>query len=190
MSDATLDRAIASHRAASDAFIAAAEDVAPAKWNTPRGLGKWTPGQEVTHIILVYEALARDLRGGDPVRLVGTRWKRILWRAIGLTMILGLRKMPKGALAFRESRPSESTVDRASLVATVRARMNEFDAAYRDAWRDNPRKRVTHPYFGTLSLPQAIVMADVHTLHHAAFLRQSAPSTESVRDGAAGMVAS
>ena len=39
---------------------------------TPRGPGKWTPGQEVTHIILVYEAITRDLRGGAPVHLVGS----------------------------------------------------------------------------------------------------------------------
>jgi hypothetical protein len=190
MPDATIDRALTAHRAACDAFVAAAEHVAPAKWSTPRGPGKWTPGQEVAHIVLVYEAFARDLRAGEPVRVVGTRLKRLVWRAIGLTMILRLRKMPRGARAFRESRPPETTGDRASLIATVRGRMHEFDAAFADAWRTNPRKRVTHPYFGTVSLSQAIVLAEVHTLHHAEFLRLSATSAEPLPTKGATLVTS
>lgn len=174
MPDATLDRLLAAHRSAADEFRTAAERVATDRWNTPRGAGKWTPGQEVAHVTLIYEAFVRDLRGGEPMRLVGTRWKRLLWRAIGLTSILHLRKLPGGARAPRESRPPDAVADRASLMATFRARIAEFESAYADAWRAMPGKRVTQPYFGTLSLKQAITMSEVHTRHHAAFLRQSA----------------
>jgi DinB superfamily len=174
MLDATLDRLLASHRLAADELIAAAQHVAPERWGTPRGPGKWTPGQEVTHIILTCEAFARDLRGETQMRLVGTRWKRFLWRAIGLTSILHLRKLPKGARAPRESRPPDAMADRASVLAALRTRVDEFETVFAETWRVTPRKRLTHPYFGTLSLRQAIATSDVHLRHHAAFLRSSA----------------
>lgn len=115
MRAATLDRLLASHRSAADEFLAAAERVAPARWNTPRGAGKWTPGQEVTHVMLVCAAFTRDLRSEAQMRLVGTPLKRLFWG-----------------------------------------------------------KRITHPYFGTLSLRQSISVSEVHFQHHAAFLGQSA----------------
>lgn len=191
MPDASLERLLASHKSATDEFLAAAGQVAPARWNAPRGPGKWTPGQEVTHLILVYEAVTRDLRGGDPMRLVGNRWKRLIWRAIGLTSILHLRKLPGGARAPREVRPPDVSADRALLVAAFRARVSEFEAAYADSWRNAPGKRVTQPYFGTLSLKQAIAINEVHTLHHAAFLRQSAsPLTEAAPAAMPGAIKS
>lgn len=185
MPDATLDRLIATHRSAADELLAQAKRVAPTRWDAPRGPGKWTPGQEVTHVMLAYEAFIRDLRGGEPMRLVGTRWKRLVWRALGLTSILHLRRIPVAARAPREARPPESPADRALVLAKFRERADEFETAYADAWRNTPGKRVTHPYFGTLSLRQAITMSEVHTLHHVAFLRQSMATIEA----AAGVAA-
>ena len=173
---ATLDRLLASHRSAADEFLAAAERVAPARWNTPRGAGKWTPGQEVTHVALVCAAFTRDLRSEGQLRLVGSAWKRLLWRAIGLTSILHLRKIPGGVRAPREVRPPDVPADRASQLGTFRKTVEEFETEFADAWRTTPGKRITHPYFGTLSLKQSISVSEVHFRHHAAFLRQSASS--------------
>jgi len=190
MPDPTLDRLLTSHNAAVGVFIAQAERVAPERWDTPRGPGKWTPAQEVMHVMLVYEAFTRDLRGGEPMRLVGTRWKRLIWRAVALTAILHLRKIPIAARAPRESRPPDSPADRESLIALFRARAAEFDVIFTSTWRDAPKKRVTHPYFGLLSLRQALTMMEVHSLHHAAFLRQSSAMSGAASADGAALVAS
>jgi hypothetical protein len=183
-SEATLDRLMADHRGAVTEFVGRASLVPPSRWNTPRGPGKWTPGQEVKHVILSYEAFTRDLRGGTPMRLVGTWWKRIVWRAIGLTSILHFKRIPAAARAPRESRPTEESGTATLLLADLRARVTEFETVFADAWRHAPDKRVTHPYFGTLSLKQSLTMVAVHTRHHAAFLQRSASGSRSVAHGA------
>ena len=175
--DATLDRLLASHRAAVVEFLSRADRVPLSRWNTPRGPGKWTPGQEVMHVTLTYEAFIRDLRGGQAMALRGSRWQRMIWRAIGLTSVLRLRRIPVAARAPRESRPPETVAGPKALLADFRARVNEFESVYVDVWRAAPEKRMTHPYFGMLSLAQSMTMVDVHTRHHAAFLQLSAART-------------
>lgn len=183
-SEATLDRLMADHRAAVKELVERASLVPPSRWNAPRGPGKWTPGQEVKHVILAYEAFIRDLRGGPPMRLIGTWWKRIIWRAIGLTSILLFKRIPAAARAPRESRPTEESGTAAVLLADLRGRVAEFETVYADSWRTTPGQRMTHPYFGTLSLKQSMTMIAVHTRHHAAFLERSAtPASQSASQG-------
>jgi hypothetical protein len=165
-----LDGLLATHRHAVDEFFSRAAQVTSARWDVPRAEGKWSPAQEVKHVILAYEAFTRDLRGGEPMRLVGTRMKRRLWRAVGLTSILWLKKLPRGARAPRESRPPDGAMEQSGLLAELRARTDEFEAAYREAIRATPAKQVTHPYFGTLSLRESLELCIVHTRHHAAVL--------------------
>lgn len=172
-SEATLDRLISDHHAAVAEFFERANAVAPSRWDVPRGPGKWTPGQEVKHVTLAYEALTRDLRDGVPMRLIGNWWKRIIWRAIGLTSILHFKRIPAAARAPRESRPSEDSGSARELLDVLRARVDEFERVYRETWRAAPNRRVTHPYFGAVSLRQSITMVSVHTRHHAAFLQRS-----------------
>ena len=112
------------------------------------------------------------------MRPIGTRWKRLIWRAIGLNSVVHLRKLPTGARAPRESRPPDVAADRESLLATFTARVAEFETVFAESWRETPKKRMTHPYFGMISLRQAIAMSEVHLRHHAGFLRASAPLAE------------
>jgi hypothetical protein len=165
-----LEGQIEAHGHAVDEFFTRAAQVAPARWNVPRAPGKWSPAQEVKHVILAYEAFTRDLRGEASMKLVGTPFKRRLWRLIGLTSILWLRKIPRGARAPRESRPADGDMSQEDLLAELRARTEEFEDAFRSTWTSNRGKTVTHPYFGTLTLPQAIGMCTVHTRHHAQVL--------------------
>lgn len=167
-----LDTLLATHAVAVDEFFTRAAQVSPARWGVPRLDGKWTPAQEVKHVALAYEAFTRDLRGGEPMQLVGSAMKRRLWRAIGLTSILWLKKLPRGARAPREVRPPDGALDQEAALAEFRRRTTEFEAAFREAFRSAPGKRVTHPYFGTLSLMDALQMAIVHTRHHSAVLPQ------------------
>src|SRR3954467_10524381 len=120
-SEATLARLMTDHRAAVDELFERAGAVVPSRWSVPRGPGKWTPGQEVRHVVLAYQAFTRDLRGGAPMRLVGTWWKRIIWRTIGLTAILHFKRIPAAARAPREARPTEESGTVAEVLDELRS---------------------------------------------------------------------
>ena len=170
-----LDALLMDHRAAVEEFFHRAAQITSARWNTPRAEGKWTPAQEVRHVILAYEMFTRDLEGGAPARLVGTPFKRVLWRAIGLTSILWRRKIPRGARAPRESRPEEGEHDQQTLLNDFRARTDRFEVIFRETWERHPGRTVIHPYFGSLDLVDAMKMCTVHTRHHTAVLPPCGP---------------
>ena len=165
-----LDGLLDVHGRAVDEFFMRAAQVPGARWNTPRADGKWTPAQEVKHLILAYEAFTQDLTGGEPMKLVGTPFKRWLWRLVGLTMVLRMNRLPKGARAPREVRPPEGALDQEAMLADFRARTTEFVSAFRETWGRTPERHVMHPYFGKLSLTDALQMSTVHTRHHTAVL--------------------
>jgi hypothetical protein len=158
------------HRAAADEFFHRAAQVTSARWDTPRADGKWTPAQEVKHVILAYEAFTNELRGAGSMRLLGTPLKRMFWRAIGLTSVLVLRKLPRGARAPREIRPPEGPHDQQELLTELREATEKFEQVFRAACERDGRKTVSHPYFGALDLVDSLKMVTVHTRHHAAVL--------------------
>jgi hypothetical protein len=158
------------HRAAVQEFLAKADAVNDAQWFTPRAEGKWTPAQEVRHVILAYETMNRDLGGGTPMALIGTPFKRRIWRVFGLWQILWRKRIPVPVRAPREVRPPEEAGRAAELLPVLKERAESFDRTFVRMWKTSPEHRVTHAYFGGLSLEQAISVATVHTRHHAAFL--------------------
>jgi hypothetical protein len=161
------------HQAALCEFCERAESIDEPRWLVPRAEGKWTPAQETRHLILAYEAFCRDLNGEAPLRLRGNPLRRALWRLIGLTSILWRKRIPVAVRAPREARPDWETTPRDPLVAQLRQRGGEFDTMLARIWRSEPRRRLTHPLFGAISLDQAIRLCAVHTRHHAAFLPAS-----------------
>lgn len=165
-----LQALIHDHRAAVREFVDRANAIAAAQWLTPRAEGKWTPAQETRHLMLTYEAFSRDLSGGGQMRLRGNRWKRALWRAIGLASILWRKRIPAAVRAPREARPEWESTPRAELLSDFQRRTDEFDELFARIWRNEPRRRVTHPMLGACTLDQVIRLSSVHTRHHAAFL--------------------
>ena len=166
--NATLDQLLADNHAAVDAFITTAEGVPRRQWTQPLAEEKWSPAQHVHHVALAYEAMARDVSGGERAKLIGTPFKRRLWRLGGLTQILWRRKLPSGATSPREMRPPETSPVPAALFAQLRHAVESFDSALRTAWVGCPNHKVQHPYFGDISLRQALVLIAVHTRHHRA----------------------
>lgn len=169
-SPGTLAPLLADHRAAVEEFFHRAAQVTSARWDTPRADGKWSPAQEVKHVALAYDAFTGELDGSGQMRLVGTPLKRLLWRAIGLTSVLWLKKLPRGARAPREIRPPEGPHDQHELLAELRESTEKFEQVFRETWERNAAKTVNHPYFGALDLVDSIRMVTVHTRHHAAVL--------------------
>ncbi|HEV8449514.1 MAG TPA: DinB family protein [Gemmatimonadaceae bacterium] len=158
------------HGAAVRAFAAHASAIAPDQWNVERAPGKWTPAQEAKHLALAYAAFVRDLRGGPTLRLKGRWWQRRLWRWRVLPQILDGGRIPHGGRAPREARPPDRPGHQTELLAELATEVTQFEATVMDLQQSQPRRRVTHPYFGALTLPQLVRFCTVHTRHHAAFL--------------------
>ena len=170
--DARLDR----NRAAVDQLIDAAVETPTGSWFVRPAPDKWTPAQQVSHIALSYAGITADVRDGVRARLIGTARRRLFWRVFGLSQVLWLGRIPPGARSPREIHPPDDSPERGALLHQLRGRVSEFEAAVRQTWRTTPMHRVAHPYFGSLSLGQAIRVCEVHTMHHAAILERESVS--------------
>ena len=175
-----LDALVADHGLAMRTFIDRAHALDASQWLEPRAEGKWTPAQETKHVLLSYDEFIRQLRETSPMRPRGTALRRLISRLIGLTSILWFKRIPVAVNAPREARPDWVETPCAELLAALRLRAQEFDAAFARAWREEPRRRMSHYLFGKLSLDQAIRVVAVHTRHHAAFLPVKTPGSSSV----------
>ncbi len=171
-----LEGLLRDNRLAVDEVVRLADSINKREWTTPIAEGKWSRAQHIQHVSLAYEALVRDVRDNSHARLIGTPAKRFAWRLLGLTQVLWLKQLPRGATSPREIRPPDASPVRAALLAELRERLATFEQVMRTAWSRDAGHRVMHPYFGPITLRQAIVLAAVHTRHHAAALTAAAES--------------
>lgn len=155
-------------------LIRLAESLDDDSWRRPRAVGKWSPAEEITHVGLVYEVLARELAGGTGLRLRGNRWRRMVWRWVAMRTVLVEGQIPRAVHAPREVRPVVVDPDRTAVLDGLRARWERFEAELDRARRERPGARVTHPFFGALTLAQASRFAAVHTRHHASLIARRA----------------
>lgn len=141
------------------------ERLEDAAWLRAPAPEKWCPGQIAEHLVLSYDALLSELAGGHGMRLRGS-WGRRLWiRLRYLPMVLRQGRMPSGAPAVREVRPSEPPRPRVLVVEALRERAARFDRELTRAFEAGGR-RLTHPFFGSLRPPQALKLVAVHLEHH------------------------
>lgn len=155
----------ADHRRAADAFATAALAVAEPDWRRPRAEGQWSPGQIGEHLVLSYEAVLRELAGGPGMRVRTGLWLRLLIRFRYLGRLLRDGRLPHGAQAVREIRPSAEPRAREVVVAEFLALAARFDEELTRA-RTSGRARTTHPIFGALDAGQALRFLTVHIDHH------------------------
>ena len=164
------------HGSAVREFIGRASAIDSQRWLIPRAEGKWTPAQETKHIVLSYQLFLRQLTDGTPIRLRGNAVQRVIWRFIGLNSILHLRRIPVAVGAPREARPEWIAATSEDLLRELVQLVEAFEAAFSRAWREEPRRRLTHHLFGSMSLDQGMRLLCVHTRHHATFLPRPSPS--------------
>lgn len=176
MSSARLHRRLPDHQAAVREFIARASAVPADRWLVPRAEGKWTPAQETRHLVLTYEAFMRDLRDAGHMQLRGTPLRRFVWKLLALPSIIRRKRILWAVRAPREARPEWESAEASELLPELLRRTEEFEAVLLDAVRRDPRRRVTHPFFGGITLDDAIRLCTIHTRHHAAFLPTVSPS--------------
>jgi hypothetical protein len=166
------------NHAAVDAFAIAAESVPSGAWAARPSAEHWTPAQQVNHIVLTYRAMTHDVRDGRRAEFIGTEQQRRQWRLMGLAQIYFRGALPAGAPSPREVRPPDYSPDRATLLRELRGAVDEFERTMRSAAHNRPAHRVAHPYFGWLSLRQAVRVSTVHTRHHIAALASTLSDRE------------
>ncbi|CAN5780077.1 hypothetical protein BH23GEM3_BH23GEM3_03610 [soil metagenome] len=154
------------HESAAEALARSADAVPAGRWFAGPAPGKWSPSEVVQHLILAYEVLLRDLNGGPGMAVRTSAWQRLLLRFVVRPRLLAGGAFRKGVPAPREVRPAEATEGQELAIARFRARAGEFQRALEAARAERPRTRLTHAYFGALSLEEALRFCARHIRHH------------------------
>jgi len=154
----------AEHRDAVERFVTLARSVAPGRWGAAPEHAKWSPAQVTEHVALTYEALLRELSGGAALVVRTKWWQRVVLRKFLLSRILKSGRIPAGATAPRELRPSAIALDRDALLEKLRSGAGRLDAELAE---QRESARLTHPYFGRLNASAVLRFCAIHTRHHA-----------------------
>ncbi len=165
MTTALPDSLAAYERSAAE-YRARANRVPSELWDRPRASGKWSPSQETEHIVLSNEIFLAQLRGGPPMRVIASGWRQVALHWLVLPYSLRTGRFPR-ARAPRESRPVASGAGREELLARLDAAVRGVIELIGPGDPAITRIRLLHPYFGTISLVQAVRLSRVHTEHHA-----------------------
>lgn len=134
-------------------------------WIEPRAPGKWSPAELTQHLILTYEALVAQLSGGPGIRVRVKGMRLLALRLFVLPRFLKHGVIPQGIRAPKEIAPSGGDPDRAAAIARLEAGCRAFEEALA-AGAAQGNGRITHPFFGRLSLAQGVRFAEVHLRHH------------------------
>jgi hypothetical protein len=163
---------VALHNRAAADFAASARRAAAdhAVWSAPGAPGKWSPAEIVQHLVLVLEAVRRELREGVPMKLRTRAWHRLVLRFTLQRRLMRGGAFPRGARSPREARPHGDIGPADSLVARFERLNEELMADLDDARTSRPRLRLVHPYFGRLSAVDMIYVSARHIQHHEAQL--------------------
>jgi hypothetical protein len=146
-------------------LIADIERLEDAAWLRPPASEKWCPGQIAEHLLLTYDALLSELGGGQGMRLRKSWWLRLWIRLRYLPMVLQEGRLPSGAPAVREVRPGSEPPERRAAVEALLERSERFERELTRAYEAGGR-RLSHPFFGRLTPPQAFKLVAVHLEHH------------------------
>lgn len=160
------DTAAGEHRTALASYIARAGRLTSERWSAPRAPGKWSPAEISEHLALAYEAGLTELRGGPSLETRMGFWQRLVLRTFVLPKLLA-----GGALTRPVKAPREIRFPVAGAQAATLARLQEVaDSLERELESASSREQVrfSHPYFGSLTAPQALGFCAFHARHHEA----------------------
>jgi hypothetical protein len=155
---------------AADELRARAALIGEAAWNEASAEGKWSPAQEIEHVVLSHELFLAQLDGGPAMRVITSGWRRIALQRVLLPYILVTGRFPRGARAPRESRPIETRGSRDVLVLRLERAVRGVIAAVQRDERAGTRRRLSHPYFGMMTVSEVVRLSTLHTRHHTARL--------------------
>lgn len=153
------------HAAAVESFLRTGSEVHEVDWVRPTAPGKWSPAEIAEHVRLSFEILLADLHGERAMRVLLPAWQRVPLRWLMVPRIIRTGEFPKGARAPKEIRPTPTSATQAEALARVKSAADQFADVCARVTRPRSR-RVTHAYFGGITLPTALRFIARHTQHH------------------------
>lgn len=165
MNEPKFRAALDAHRVAVEEFLAAAGRVDERAWATPRGEGKWSPGQVVEHVATAYDVLIGEMNGGPGMKIKTSWWQRIVLDFTVVPKIMKTGEFPPGARAPREVRPSDEPGPKDAALALLRQRSEAFNTQIEE-FAKRPSARLTHAYFGRKKPADVLRFCEVHVAHH------------------------
>ena len=163
--DRRWDEVLEEHRDAIAGFLEVASRLDDGAWGEPWAPDKWTRGQVAQHLVLVYEALLKEVRTGERMTTRMPRWRQNMLRWIVLPHILFHRSFPGRPRSPREARPAEPLPPCAEVLRRLRELGERFETEVTQA-RRNGGGGLTHPYFGTIEPVRGMRFIAVHIEHH------------------------
>ena len=154
------------HSDAVEDFCHAAGRLGDERWLRPIAPGKWTPAEVTSHVTQAYRVVRAELAGEPGMRLVGSRFQRLILRHTVLPRLLAGRPFPRGARAPRETRPQEVSRDPVEALSNLREFAHALGREL-TGLASSGRACLSHAYFGRLSPHEGIRLLTVHTRHHA-----------------------
>jgi len=162
----TLAEAQSRHAAAVEAFTKRAQQVTHNQWMRAPADRKWSAAAIATHLTLSLEAFDTELRGGPPMKMRVTGFKRLLVRALVMHRILRDGRFPSGAPAPRETRPPAELSPQPECLRRFSEASTRLEETIAKVYAERPNMRVTHPYFGKVGLTDAVFISARHIEHH------------------------
>lgn len=156
---------IEGHRDAVERFVAQAGLVPAERWAEPRAEGKWSAAEITEHLSLLYDGVLQELAGGPGARVRVKGFKLLVLRLVVMPKFLGQGFVPKGVRAPKEVVPVAPNADRGASLARFEARALEFERVI-GAQLSDRKARISHPFFGRLTMSQGLRFVEVHLRHH------------------------
>lgn len=157
---------VAVHRAAAKEFVRAAEILDPTLRQIPRAPGKWTPQQELAHIVLTCREFTAAILRGREFELMVSPELAAHNHATVLRRILRGGSFPSGAKAPPRVHPRHSTETVPVMLEQLQEARRQLEVAVVFTYRRDPDRQVRHPYFGFMQLPKLLAVLAAHMRHH------------------------
>lgn len=161
-----IETAIADNHKAVDEFIAAARSLPPARWQTPRAEGAWSPAQVVEHLAITFEFNRKVVAGTAPPlpALLRPILRPLLRRMVITTTLKAGRFTRKGRTpSFLKPTAHPPGVD--EVVARLNAAVTGLEADLRSRHPES-RRTVAHPAFGEIPTHDWMRVQAIHARHH------------------------
>lgn len=159
------------HQRVMQDMVSAAESVPADRWTTPRAEGKWSPAEVLEHVSLAYHVMSNELAGGPPMRIKTKAWQRLLLRFTMVPKIMRGDGFPSGARSPKEIKPATANANQREAIDAFKKRAADFDVAVARAQDSGRRVRLTHAYFGAMTLVDSVTLLARHLEHHVKQMR-------------------
>lgn len=154
-------------------FVTSASKISADSVTVPRAPGKWTPVQEVTHLLLTYSAFRSVLDGGPEFTLQVPKERAAELHRTVLPRILVGTWFPSGGAAHERTQPDRPSATLQDALLQLAVAVDAFHAAVRSVAATAAERCWTHPYFGPMRLSELLDLLTGHVRHHGRFLPRS-----------------